>query len=214
MFYPLHYNTYSIGYIALNGICTAAKMNLHESILNFLEIAIENVRKKSLLHNLNDTLDDLYVHDALTGLYNRFGLTRFGQQRYDDFLASEGSVQVLFIDMDDMKSINDRFGHETGDAALKISARILQRTCSDDAFIMRYGGDEFIIIDTGRNKRLSDGILAAVDEYNRTSGMPFSLGFSIGVVQTDDLKRLPMDDCIKEADSRMYKIKQKRKAGR
>ena len=214
MFYPLHYNTYSIGYIALNGICTAAKMNLHESILNFLEIAIENVRKKSLLHNLNDTLDDLYVHDALTGLYNRFGLTRFGQQRYDDFLASEGSVQVLFIDMDDMKSINDRFGHETGDAALKISARILQRTCSDDAFIMRYGGDEFIIIDTGRNKRLSDGILAAVDEYNRTSGMPFSLGFSIGVVQTDNLKRLPMDDCIKEADSRMYKIKQKRKAGR
>ena len=214
MFYPLHYNTYSIGYIALNGICTAAKMNLHESILNFLEIAIENVRKKSLLHNLNDTLDDLYVHDALTGLYNRFGLTRFGQQRYDDFLASEGSVQVLFIDMDDMKSINDRFGHETGDAALKVSARILQRTCSDDAFIMRYGGDEFIIIDTGRNKRLSDGILAAVDEYNRTSGMPFSLGFSIGVVQTDDLKRLPMDDCIKEADSRMYKIKQKRKAGR
>ena len=77
---------------------------------------------------------------------------------------------------------------------------------------MRYGGDEFIIIDTGRNKRLSDGILAAVDEYNRTSGMPFSLGFSIGVVQTDDLKRLPMDDCIKEADSLMYKTKQKKKA--
>lgn len=214
MFYPLHYNTYSIGYIALNGICTAAKMNLHESILNFLEIAIENVRKKSLLHNLNDTLDDLYVHDALTGLYNRFGLARFGQQRYDDFLASEGSVQVLFIDMDDMKSINDKFGHETGDAALKVSARILQRVCSEDAFIMRYGGDEFIIIDTGRNRRLSNGILSAADEYNRTSGMPFTLGFSIGTVRTDDLKRLPMDDCIKEADSRMYKKKQKRKAGR
>lgn len=214
MFYPLHYNTYSIGYIALNGICTAAKMNLHESILNFLEIAIENVRKKSLLHNLNDTLDDLYVHDALTGLYNRFGLARFGQQRYDDFLASEGSVQVLFIDMDDMKSINDKFGHETGDAALKVSARILQRVCSEDAFIMRYGGDEFIIIDTGRNRRLSNGILSAADEYNRTSGMPFTLGFSIGTVRTDDLKRLPMDDCIKKADSRMYKVKQKRKAGR
>ena len=214
MFYPLHYNTYSIGYIALNGICTAAKMNLHESILNFLEIAIENVRKKSLLHNLNDTLDDLYVHDALTGLFNRFGLDRFGQQRYDDLLASEGSVQVLFIDMDDMKGINDRFGHETGDAALKISARILQRTCSADAFIMRYGGDEFIIIDSGRSKRLDEQILAEAETYNRTSGMPFTLGFSIGVVRTDLKKRLPMDDCIKEADSRMYEIKQKRKAGR
>ena len=214
MFYPLHYNTYSIGYLVLDGICTAAKLNLHESILNFLEIAIENVRKKSLLHNLNDTLDDLYVHDALTGLFNRFGLERFGQQRFDDLLASEGSVQVLFIDMDDMKSINDRYGHEAGDIALKASARILQRTCSADAFIMRYGGDEFIIIDTGRIRRLNDLILEAADEYNRNSGMPFTLGFSIGVTRTGAEERLPLDDCIQKADSRMYKVKQKRKAGR
>ncbi|MBR2661831.1 MAG: GGDEF domain-containing protein [Clostridia bacterium] len=212
MFYPLHYNTYSIGYLVLDGICTAAKLNLHESILNFLEIAIENVRKKSLLHNLNDTLDDLYVHDALTGLYNRFGLARFGQQRFDDLLASEGSVQVLFIDMDDMKSINDRFGHETGDAALKLSARILQRTCSADAFIMRYGGDEFIIIDTGRIRHLDERIQEAANDYNRSSGMPFTLSFSIGLVRTGSEKRLPMDDCINAADSLMYKVKQKKKA--
>ena len=212
MFYPLHYNTYSIGYLVLDGICTAAKLNLHESILNFLEIAIENVRKKSLLHNLNDTLDDLYVHDALTGLYNRFGLSRFGQQRFDDLLASEGTVQVLFIDMDDMKSINDLYGHETGDAALKVSARILQRTCSADAFIMRYGGDEFIIIDTGRTRHLDDQILAAAEEYNRTSGMPFTLGFSVGVIRVSAEDQLLLDDCIKEADSLMYKVKQKRKA--
>ena len=212
MFYPLHYNTYSIGYIVLNGICAAAKMNLHESIVTFLEIAIENVRKKSLLHNLNDTLDDLYVHDALTGLYNRFGLARYGMQRFDDLLASEDSVQVLFIDMDDMKSINDSFGHETGDSALKASARILQRTCSSDAFIMRYGGDEFIIIDTGRLRRLDEEILAAADEYNRTSGMPFTLGFSIGLVRTDTKERRPMDECIQAADWLMYEKKQKKKA--
>ena len=212
MFYPLHYNTYSIGYIVLNGICTAAKMNLHESILNFLEIAIENVRKKSLLHNLNDTLDDLYVHDALTGLFNRFGLSRYGMQRFDDLLASEGSVQVLFIDMDDMKGINDSFGHESGDAALKISARILQRICSSDAFIMRYGGDEFIIIDSGRLRHLDESILEAAEEYNRTSGMPFTLGFSIGTARTDARERRPMDECIQAADSLMYQIKQKKKA--
>ena len=212
IFYPLHYNTYSIGYIALNGICTAARLNLHESILSFLAIAIENVRKKSLLRNLNDTLDDLYVHDALTGLYNRFGLTRYGQQRYEDILASEGSVQVLFIDMDDMKPINDRFGHEAGDTALKLSARILRHTCSSGAFIMRYGGDEFIIIDTGRLRGLSGRIAAAAGEYNRTSGMPFALSFSIGVVRTDSKKRLPLDECIKAADSLMYRIKQKKKA--
>ena len=214
IFYPLHYNTYSIGYIALNGISAAAKLNLHESILTFLEIAIENVRKKSLLHNLNETLDDLYVHDALTGLYNRFGLARSGQQRFDDLLASEGSVQILFIDMDDMKSINDLYGHETGDSALKVSARILQRVCSENAFIMRYGGDEFIIIDTGRAGHLSENITAAAKEYNRTSGMPFTLGFSIGVIHTSESDGRSLDDCIKSADSLMYKIKQKKKTSR
>ena len=126
-----------------------------------------------------DTLDDLYVHDALTGLYNRFGLSRYGQQRYDDLLASSGSVQVLFIDMDDMKSINDRFGHEAGDAALKVTARLLQDVCSPEAFIMRYGGDEFIIIDSGLNDDLHTDILKAAEQYNTSSGMPFTLGFSI-----------------------------------
>ena len=213
IFYPLHYNTYSIGYIVLNGICAAAKHNLHESILNFLEIAIENVRKKSLLHNLNDTLDELYVHDALTGLYNRFGLSRFGQQRYEDLLVSDGSVQVLFIDMNDMKAINDRCGHESGDSALKASARILQRICSENAFLMRYGGDEFIIIDSGTNQALKKEIDTAVEEYNRCSGASFTLSLAIGVIRTDGSEHRSLDDCIRAADSLMYDNKQKKKAG-
>ena len=77
--------------------------------------------------------------------------------------------------MDDMKYINDHFGHESGDASLKVSARILQRICSENAFIMRYGGDEFIIIDSGKNRSLGAEIIAAADEYNRASGMPFGL---------------------------------------
>lgn len=212
IFYPLHYNTYSIGYIALNGICSAAKLNLHESIFNFLEIAIENVRKKSLLQNMNEKLDDLYVHDALTGVYNRFGLERFGQQCYDDLLAAEGSAQILFIDMDDMKTINDRYGHEMGDAALKLTTRILRETCSPKAFIMRYGGDEFIIIDSGRHERLPEALQEAAFRSSRASSMPFVLSFSIGVVLSDAAERRPINDCIKAADSLMYGIKQKKKA--
>ena len=211
IFYPLHYNTYCIGYIALNGISAAAKLNLHESILNFLEIAIENVRKKSLLHNLNETLDNLYVHDALTGLYNRFGLSRYGQQRYDNLLAAAGSAQVLFIDMDDMKSINDRYGHEAGDAALKVSARLLQDACSKDAFIMRYGGDEFIIIDSGLNDHLPEDIQKAAERYNDTSGMPFTLGFSVGSIRSDVTERRKVDECIRKADALMYQEKQQKK---
>jgi len=211
IFYPLHYNTYSIGYLALNGICSAAKLNLHESIFNFLEIAIENVRKKSLLQSMNDKLDELYVRDALTGLYNRFGLSRFGQHSYDALLAAEGSAQVLFIDMDDMKGINDRFGHEMGDAALKVTARLLRETCSPSAFIMRYGGDEFIIIDSGRNESLADDLQAATAEYNKASGMPFTLRFSTGVIRSDVTERKPVDECIRAADTLMYAVKESKR---
>ncbi|MER2057036.1 MAG: diguanylate cyclase, partial [Clostridia bacterium] len=214
IFYPLHYSTYSIGYIALNGICTAAKLNLHESIFNFLEIAFENVRKKCLLQTLNDTLDNLYVHDALTGLYNRFGLSRFGQQYYDNLLAAEGTVQILFIDLDNMKAINDKHGHEIGDQALKDTAGLLQASCSENAFIMRYGGDEFILIDSGRDEALPEKIQAAFKEHNRTVGRPYELGLSLGVIKSDAAERRPIDDCIKAADSLMYEIKEKKKTGR
>ena len=214
IFYPLHYSTYSIGYIVLDGICTAAKLNLHESIFNFLEIAFENVRKKCLLQSLNDTLDNLYVHDALTGLYNRFGLSRFGQQHYDNLLAAEGTVQILFIDLDNMKTINDKYGHEMGDQALKDTADLLQASCSEKAFIMRYGGDEFILIDTGRDEKLPEKIQAAFREHNRTAGRPYELGLSLGVVMSDAAERRPIDDCIKAADALMYEIKDKKKTGR
>ena len=214
MFYPLHYNTYSIGYIALDGISEAAKMNLHESIFNFLEIAIENVRKKELLRQFNETLDELYVRDSLTGLYNRFGLKRFGQDTFDWLMERDGGAQVLFTDMDDMKLVNDVYGHNAGDGALKASAWILSECCDPEDVIIRYGGDEFVIIARWDEKDLKERILAAADEYNRNSGMPFQLGFSIGTCSAEASERKTMDDCIKVADARMYEVKTERKAGR
>ena len=212
--YPLHYNTYSIGYIALDGISEAAKMNLHESIISFLEIAIENIRKKELLRKFNLMLDDLYVHDGLTELYNRFGYDRFVPKLRERFLNDYGSIQILFMDMDDMKEINDSYGHDLGDTALRATARLLKSTCPEDAFIMRYGGDEFVVIAGGRPADLKDRILHAIEDYNRSSGMPFRLNMSIGVIRTDIRENRPIGDCLREADTQMYKIKTARKVGR
>ncbi|MBR6165033.1 MAG: GGDEF domain-containing protein [Clostridia bacterium] len=212
--YPLHYNTYSIGYIALDGISEAAKMNLHESIFSFLEIAIENIRKKELLRRFNEMLDDLYVHDGLTGLYNRFGYERFAPELRERLLKEYGSIQVLFMDVDDMKEINDSFGHDLGDTALRAMARLLKSNCEEGTFIMRYGGDEFVIISSGKPADLKDRILSAVDDYNRSSGMPFQLNISIGLVRTTARENRSLGDCVREADSRMYQIKTAKKVGR
>ncbi|MBR1561082.1 MAG: GGDEF domain-containing protein [Clostridia bacterium] len=210
VFYPLHYNTSSIGYIAMNGISQAAKVNLHKSIFNFVEIAVENVRKKGLLRQLNDVLDDLYVRDALTELYNRFGFERFGQKAFDEFMARDGSAQILFIDMDDMKGINDRFGHEVGDMAIRATADILRRACDDRSFLMRYGGDEFLVIASGRETALEQDIQRAVAERRDGGDLPFKLSLSIGIVRADGGDPRTLDECILTADQQMYGVKKRR----
>ena len=207
IFYPLHYNTYSIGYIALNGISNAAKLNLHESIFSFLEIAIENVRKKMLLHNMNSVLDDLYVHDGLTGLYNRFGFSRYGQSVFDGLMEKYSCVQVVFIDMNDMKMVNDYYGHDAGDSALKGTAEILRKSCTSEAFIMRYGGDEFFVIDNGCSEHLVERIARETDAFNARSGFPFTLSLSFGTVRTIAAEKRSIIDCLQEADSLMYEMK-------
>ncbi len=211
--YPLHYNTYSIGYLVMDSISETAKMNLHESIFSFLEIAIENVRKKQLLRQLNGVLDNLYVHDGLTGLYNRFGYERFARQTYDAMLA-DGGVQILFVDMDDMKGINDRFGHETGDLAIRTTADVLQDCCSGDDFIMRYGGDEFLIIASARETGLADAFRRAAAQTWSRKDLPFHLSLSVGTMQVSPGDGKTMEEYVQAADSQMYEVKKNRHKSR
>ncbi len=209
VFYPLHYNTYSIGYLVMNGISEAAKLNLHKSIFSFLEIATENVRKKRLLRQLNSVLDELYVHDALTSLYNRFGYERFAHQTFDAFMARDGGARILFVDMDDMKGINDRFGHEIGDEAICAAARILSDACHPDDFLMRYGGDEFLAVVSCREDGLRETIERAAEAFNRQA--PYHLGLSVGIVDVDRGDPRSLDACVQAADALMYENKKRRK---
>ena len=211
MFYPLHYNTDSIGYIVLNGISDAAKLKLHESIFSFIEIAIENVRKKVQLQQLNSVLDDLYVHDALTGLYNRFGFHRYAEDVYQEIIRSGSDAQILFVDMDDMKLINDRYGHEAGDLAITETSRILKECCTKGDFLMRYGGDEFLIIASCENGYLQESIHEKIKTFNRSGAAPFTLTLSIGTYVVKNWESLSLDECIREADARMYKYKEMKK---
>ena len=211
MFYPLHYNTYSIGYLVLDEISEAAKLNLHKSIFSFLEIGIENVRKKGLLRQFNEVLDNLYVHDALTGLYNRFGYERFGRRAYDRFMSEDGGAQILFVDMDDMKGINDRFGHDMGDEAIRTAARTLEIACGSRDFLMRYGGDEFLVIAPLREVDLEEDIARALQNVNEESGMPFRLELSVGVVRAYASNQRTLDEYVQRADTLMYENKNRRK---
>lgn len=210
-FYPVHYREFAIGYIVFEGVSPAMEYNLLEGTLRFIESVYENMRQKYLLKQLNESLNSLYVKDSLTGLYNRFGYEQYAKKTVDYIVRSGGKPAILFADMDDMKSINDDYGHEAGDTAIKAIGSVLQEALSDTkSFLMRYGGDEFLAITdvAGHNYRAK--IDQFVNKIDSSGKYPFHLGLSVGQVMIKD-PSAPLDQYVSEADSRMYEIKKKKK---
>ena len=79
---------------------------------------------------------------------------------------------------------------------------------------MRYGGDEFVVIAVGTHTDLRERILDSAAAWNETSGKPYLLGLSVGCVRITKKEKRTLDECIREADSIMYRIKTERKVGR
>lgn len=147
-------------------------------------------------------------YDELTALPNR----RFFQHHVDRMIQSQTKpFSILFMDLDDFKLINDRFGHNVGDWLLKEVALRLKETVRQDDMVGRYGGDEFVIlVNDGNAVFLVDRILEALSSpffYDQT---PLYVMCSIGV-STCSHDDITYEDLIKKADKDMYRIKKERK---
>ena len=108
-----------------------------------------------------------------------------------------------------MKHINDSYGHECGDEAIRITAKKLKETLGKDGFIMRYGGDEFLAILPVSHEDMH------LHNQKHTVTMPdgsvFEMSFSIGEVCIEQKEKLPLDKAIEKADARMYALKKQKK---
>ena len=147
----------------------------------------------------------IYI-DKLTGVYNRYELDNIKQTL--THLRKE-KVAALMLDLNGFKAINDNFSHAEGDAALCAFADILTSVVQTDGIVIRFAGDEFIIIirrfKEDNIDRYKDAILAAVEKYNETSGKPYKLSAAIG---GDIFKHTGEDDDVISAiDHLMYKDK-------
>lgn len=167
---------------------------------------------------LIDSLNGLIVADALTGLFNRRFIDDFRHRLVD--LEREGvRVNVAMLDLDDMKDINDTHGHPAGDAVLKDVAGFLKLNFNAEAagreqYAVRYGGDEFLVIDVG-----SPADVFAREVRERYAGMrhtcyfgetdiPFSL--SVGAASSDECGWC-WDALLEGADRAMYADKRSRR---
>lgn len=218
LFLPLHFREHTVGYFVIrNAVYLMEKQYLFQ-ITNVLTSAMENLHKKERLLYMNQVLSDLYVKDAMTGLYNRLGYQKLACKLFDEKRKQNENLSIIFIDMDRLKYINDRFGHIHGDWAVKTIANAILKNCPRETIAVRTGGDEFLLILTQTNEETNAKIIRNIrEEISETATkmqLPFSLTVSAGCVVTDMKSDKSLDDYVREADEIMYQEKVEKKANR
>lgn len=154
----------------------------------------------------------LAIGDQLTGLSNRRGFETLGGRLYDIARRIDVPVAVVYADLDNLKPINDDYGHDAGDAALIEIAEILQHTLRESDVIARIGGDEFcaLLADAAATDAeiVASRIQAAIDDRNASSEQTFDLAISVGISQDRPATSgRTLSELVDEADERMLAAK-------
>lgn len=145
--------------------------------------------------------------DYLTGVYNRRQLDKYLEISIKNCTENK-TFSALLIDLNGFKKINDTFGHDIGDEAIKAAAQIIKKSLRRDDFVARYGGDEFFAILDNSDISILETAVARlksnVDTFNQDSGKGFRLSFAIGYAVYDYKLRMKSDDFFKHIDTLMY----------
>lgn len=217
VFAPLHFREREVGYVVLQNCDYLLDHQFLFKMLNSFRTALESLYNKLVLCKKNKQLSQLYIHDSLTGLYNRMAYEKLALPLFQKYMQKKKHLGILFVDADHLKYINDNFGHDMGNLAIRSIASAIHKSCPVGSVCMRYGGDEFVCVipdfDLPRMHQLEKTILHALEEISDVSRFPFPLEASIGSVIADDAV-FPLNDYINLADQKMYASKKARKAAR
>jgi diguanylate cyclase (GGDEF)-like protein len=164
------------------------------------------------LEQRNKALNAVALSDPLTGLYNRRGFLSLAEE-YFQSQSGPHPVTLFFADLDGLKQINDTWGHEIGDAAIRTTARLLTETFRAEDLVARLGGDEFVILAPGCTPSVAQYLANRLaDGFSQVESGRY--GISMGWVAIDVAAQLPLSHWMKEADLALYREKQGKKAAR
>ena len=171
------------------------------------------------LKRTEDALRNQTLTDDLTGLKNRRGFITLAEQGLKVARAPRKQEPLLLVyaDMDDLKQINDRFGHHVGSQALVETAHIIQQTCRETDIVGRIGGDEFAIL-VAHAAADSDVLLAErlqenLRHFNDEKHQPYRLSLSLGTTRIEAGNTASIEELLAQADEAMYEHKRSKKQG-
>lgn len=179
-----------------------------QQALNKLRWSIRSAEQRRI------QLQDLASHDGLTGLLNRRAAFDLVARDIERARREDAPMMALFIDLDGLKPINDTFGHEAGDRAIRAVADVLRATTRGTDVTGRFGGDEFLVAGIAgaaatEVELLAERIHGAIDDIVLEEGQDrIPLGCSIGMA-VDDPHELTVDALVRKADAALYEAKRR-----
>ncbi len=175
---------------------------------DFTAYDVRLIKTLSSLLSQTIILEDLMLHDHLTGLFNSFYLKEFFKQEKE----AGKQYSLLYVDLDRFKEVNDEYGHDVGDELLKKIASLFKKTAPNDSVVARIGGDEFVFLIPVSSVEMIEAKKVTADLFEllktqtiEIEGKQLSISASIGMTYAHPDKQLK--EIMKEADTAMYVAK-------
>lgn len=228
IFLALHAGQTHYGYIALSA--DALDPLIYETLRSLVSEALKrqqmNRKRLEAERALNNVLKELEmsnellrwqsVRDELTGLFNRRGFYREAEAYFEEAVKSKEPFWAVFGDIDKLKEINDLYGHNEGDYAIRKIGHALKNVLPETAIVARVSGDEFTALiknegDEAQIKAYVKGVTGELKGINKAAGKAFDLNISLGYAAYDYKQLTTMDDLLRVADSNLYRAKERKK---
>lgn len=209
VFSPLSYMGSNLGYMVYD--VEHVVSGVLPSLLLLMATSLTNISMRATMQSYANVMERMSVHDALTGLYNRRGMQQLMPPVFERAKAEKTPFAVLVCDMDDLKSINDNFGHLSGDQAICRLGRAIRVLEKAGLTCIHMSGDEFLVLGIPLHGEDADTLLnsirQSVTDLNHDEpwlcNISVSMGACVDVPKADER----LEDMILRADNSMYEEK-------
>ena len=217
IYIPMFFQNRTIGYLWLSLDHCIPQQPMLNSYLTNVNSAICDfclIKEKDVLLS---QLDNMYVRDELTKLYNRFGMQRYVVDLYHRCQKNHEMMMCIAMDLDGLKKINDTYGHSAGDNAIVQIANAMRQSSVNHEICIRSGGDEFFVFGKADSQKDPAEFVRRVEDvlegYEAMNSWPYQVQCSSGycVHFADEIS---MEEMMSEADAMLYQVKERRKTRR
>jgi len=191
---------------------------VEDGLVSTLDLVMLLYKKEKEIENLKRELEEVKVvanRDCLTNVLNRRAGLEILERTVNQYKYGHGDLTIMFLDVDNFKVINDKFGHAQGDKLLLSLVKVLQETIRSTDTVFRIGGDEFVIVFPETNKdiarKICSRVLHKINAFNIKHSNLYKLSISYGIEEYNPKLHSTPLQLLDRADKKMYWYKSRKK---